>query len=212
MSLRNVEVEKNFNNEENIKVYQIIKDKKLRDTIINNNIPFALSMVAKWLKKGSIEESDDLVGMAMIGLTNAFDTYDINRGVKFTSYAGDVIWHEFCINAIYHSRKCRSKYSSVSIEERYYKKGKSQKEVQIKDVLRDENCEHTYKAIEDNMFNDYLNRTINSSLDGNEKTVAVKHLLEGKGFAEIGKEMGISRQGAHQIHKRYIPKLAIAVC
>jgi RNA polymerase sigma factor (sigma-70 family) len=149
--------------------------------------------------------------MGLIGLLKAYEAFDLSKKIKFSSYAGKVIWKEFMANARYDQMKCRSKYIAVSMDSSIYVSKKEKKELKIEDIVYDDIPVGYYSRVEDMIFTEDLEQLINHTLKGNERTVAKKHLIEGKGFTEISAEMNISRQGAHQIHKRYLHKLELAI-
>ncbi|MEK4006546.1 sigma-70 family RNA polymerase sigma factor [Paenibacillus sp. FSL H3-0333] len=211
MKLEHIKFNSSLNNESSIKKAKKIGNKDLRDRIINNNIPLVIMLVNRWRSLGSIVDPEDLRSMGLIGLLKAYEAFDLGKKIKFSSFAGKVIWREFMANARYDQMKCRSKYIAVSMDSSVYISKKEKKELKIRDIICDDIPTEEYSLIENMIFSENLEQLIDYALKGNEQTVAKKHLLEGKGFTEISSEMNISRQGVHQIHKRYLPQLALAI-
>ncbi|PYY28171.1 sigma-70 family RNA polymerase sigma factor [Paenibacillus illinoisensis] len=206
----NIKLEKripNFNNEELIKIAKETNDSELRDKIIKNNMHFAIKLVNRTISNGSTEDPDDLVGIAMIGLVKAYDTYDCSREIKFSTYMAKVITREFSALARAKGMKCRSKYSCVSMDDNMYKNGNEESEKTVMDFLAD-NSHSELIAVEDVMFNEVLEDNIESMLTDNEKIFSRKYFFEGMSVADIGRDMNVTRQRAHQHFKNSIRKLA----
>ncbi|MDR3178923.1 MAG: SigB/SigF/SigG family RNA polymerase sigma factor [Oscillospiraceae bacterium] len=76
---------------EKIKLFKIIrkgrkKEKiKAKEELLMGNLRLALSVVQKFLNRG--ENSDDLFQIACIGLIKAIDNFNIDLGIKFSTYA-----------------------------------------------------------------------------------------------------------------------------
>ncbi len=70
----------------------INKNFKNRKEFINNNLGLVHACARKFTGKGI--EYDDLVSAGHIGLVKAYDAFDLNRGVKFSTYAVPVILGE----------------------------------------------------------------------------------------------------------------------
>lgn len=195
-----------LNNEKLIKEAKLTNNKDIRDKIINNNIPFVKSLADRWFKRGVPEEFDDLVGMGMVALMKAYNTYDTNKNIKFTSYLGKVVWKEFMAHSRYKSMKCRSKYSSISFNETLHKsKGTDEEKLLAEVISNDSHLD--YLTVEDEMFNTHLVKQMDALLAKKERVVADKYFFEGKSISEIGVELGVSRQAAHQAFQRTIKRL-----
>lgn len=90
-----MEIDKNFNNEEAIKKYKETKDKELKNEIILNNIPLVLKIAKNYIIPSQLP-IDDIISCGNIGLMNAIETYDIDCNTKFSTYAynritGDIL-------------------------------------------------------------------------------------------------------------------------
>lgn len=64
-----------------------------REKAIVHNIRLVIDIVEKYYSK-TYHEYEDLVSIGVIGLIKAIDTYDVDRGVKFASYAVPCIRNE----------------------------------------------------------------------------------------------------------------------
>ena len=64
-------------------------DKKSREELINGNLRLVLSVIQRFAGRGGC--ADDLFQVGCIGLIKAIDNFDINVGVKFSTYAVPMI-------------------------------------------------------------------------------------------------------------------------
>jgi len=199
----------NFNNEEMIKLAKETGDKELKDKIIKNNMHFVVKLANKTLTSGSHEEPDELVSMGMVGLIKAYDTYDHSKNIKFSTYLAKVVVREFSANARAKGMKCRSKYSSISMDNNLYKTNSGDSEKLLSEILADDSHLDLI-AVEDSMFDNVLSGHIERKLTPKEKIVSRKYFFDGMSISDIGREMNVTRQAAHQYFKSSVKKLAPA--
>ena len=64
-------------------------DKKARDLLINGNLRLVLSIIQRF--GGKVDDADDLFQVGCIGLIKAIDNFDVEIGVKFSTYAVPMI-------------------------------------------------------------------------------------------------------------------------
>ena len=64
-------------------------DMKARDELINGNLRLVLSVIQRFINRG--ENLDDLFQVGCIGLIKAIDHFDINQGVRFSTYGVPMI-------------------------------------------------------------------------------------------------------------------------
>ena len=64
-------------------------DKKARETYIEGNLRLVLSVIRRFNNHN--ENVDDLFQIGCIGLMKAIDNFDVNVGVKFSTYAVPMI-------------------------------------------------------------------------------------------------------------------------
>jgi RNA polymerase sigma-B factor len=68
------------------------RDPALRDQLIERNLPFAKRLALRY--RGASEPFDDLYQVASLGLVNAIDRFDPERGIPFTAFASPTILGE----------------------------------------------------------------------------------------------------------------------
>ncbi|MDQ7822116.1 MAG: sigma-70 family RNA polymerase sigma factor [Candidatus Eremiobacteraeota bacterium] len=71
--------------EELFRDYSRSRDPFLRHTLISRHLDLAKPVVRKYRNLG--ESNDDLLQVAYIGLIKAVDLYDVERGIKFSTFA-----------------------------------------------------------------------------------------------------------------------------
>ena len=64
-------------------------DMKARDELIRGNLRLVLSVIQRFTNRG--ENPDDLFQVGCIGLIKAIDHFDINQGVRFSTYGVPMI-------------------------------------------------------------------------------------------------------------------------
>lgn len=77
---------------EKFEQFQLSKDKKLRDELVEANLYIVEILTNKYVGKGI--ERDDLYQVASLGLIYAIDRYDPSKGYEFSSFATPTIMGE----------------------------------------------------------------------------------------------------------------------
>ncbi len=126
------------------KLYALLKkvktgDSKARELVIVYNLRLVLFRLSKRFVYSSLDR-EDLLSAGSLGLLKAVDSYDISKGVEFTTYAIK------CIdNAIINYLNANNKYiNNLSIDDAIYynKEGKEIKLVET--LMDDEDIEEEY--------------------------------------------------------------------
>jgi RNA polymerase sigma-B factor len=68
------------------------RDQALRERLVERNMPFAKRLALRY--RGASESFDDLLQVANLGLINAVDRFDPERGIPFTAFASPTILGE----------------------------------------------------------------------------------------------------------------------
>lgn len=116
-------------------------DKSARENLINGNLKLVLSVIQRFSSRG--ENLDDLFQVGCIGLIKAIDNFDINLGLRFSTYAVPMIIGEIRrylrdYNPIRVSRSMRdTAYQAMKIKERII--NETQREPTIEEIAREMN-------------------------------------------------------------------------
>ena len=113
--LENHELKEKLSDEEFEYYFNLYKngDINARNVIAEHNFKLSKYVVNLYYKKDLIEK-DDLYSIANIGLLKAIDNYDLNKGVKFSTYACNYILYE--IKHYYRKKQI----SAISLEDISY--------------------------------------------------------------------------------------------
>jgi RNA polymerase sigma-B factor len=68
------------------------RDPTIREELVRRNLPFAKRLALRY--RGASESFDDLLQVANLGLLNAVDRFDPDRGIPFTAFASPTILGE----------------------------------------------------------------------------------------------------------------------
>jgi len=68
------------------------RDPSIREELVRRNMPFAKRLALRY--RGASESFDDLLQVANLGLLNAIDRFDPERGIPFTAFASPTILGE----------------------------------------------------------------------------------------------------------------------
>ena len=67
-------------------------DKAAREEFIRGNLRLVLSVIQRFSGRG--ENVDDLFQVGCIGLIKALDNFDVSQNVRFSTYAGRILWEQ----------------------------------------------------------------------------------------------------------------------
>lgn len=114
-------------------------DKNAREELINGNLRLVLSVIQRFTSRG--ENLDDLFQVGCIGLIKAIDNFDINLGLRFSTYAvpmiiGEVRRYLRDYAPIRVSRSLRdTAYHAMKIKERII--NETQKEPTVEEIAKE---------------------------------------------------------------------------
>jgi RNA polymerase sigma-B factor len=74
------------------KRYARFREPTIREELVRRNLPFAKRLALRY--RGASESFDDLLQVASLGLLNAIDRFDPDRGIPFTAFASPTILGE----------------------------------------------------------------------------------------------------------------------
>ncbi|MCL2311575.1 MAG: RNA polymerase sporulation sigma factor SigK [Firmicutes bacterium] len=173
-------------------------DKKSKEKLIKHN----LRLVAHIIKKFNLssENNEDLISVGTIGLIKAVNTFKIEKGIKFSSYASRCIENEILM----YFRGARKSFLDISMADPI-ETTKSGSTLTLMDTLTDNHC------FFDDIFNkiniEKLSDCISKNLTKREQMIInFRYGLLNKRVPltqqEVAKIMGISRSYVSRIEKK----------
>ena len=135
-------------------------DKNARETLINGNLRLVLSVIQRFSTRG--ENSDDLFQVGCIGLIKAIDNFDIDLGLRFSTYAVPMIIGEI--------RRYLRDYNSIRVSRSL--KDIAYKALQTKEnLMRESSTEPTLEQIAQKMEMDV--KQISNALDAIQEPISL---------------------------------------
>ena len=165
-------------------------DLKARDRIIKSNIRLVILIAKKYNIEGC--DLEDLVSIGTIGLIKAVDTFDIEKQIRFSTYAVRCIDNEILMN-IRKNKIKKNGIQTVNIEDALLCDFEGN-ELKYLDILEDKNSDFVTKIIDNYLSKELLN--IIDSLSEKEKELVMLYFgFDGNRYKqkEISHILGISQ-------------------
>ena len=178
-------------------------DPEARDVLIYRNMRLVVHIVKKY--QGTGYEMEDLLSVGAIGLIKAVNTFDLEKGSRFGTYAAKCVENEILM--LFRAGKKYSKEVSIYEPIGTDKDGET---VSLMDVLELEGREALEQVILNQDIKD-LYQSIEKNLNLTEKTVIRMRygLFDSHEYTqrEVADVLGISRSYVSRIEKRALEKL-----
>jgi len=177
-------------------------DKKARSKLIEYNLRLVAHVIKKYYRQEN--DQDDLISIGTIGLIKAVDSFDINKNIKFSSYASKCIENE----VLMYFRSQKKTLQDISLNEPIDSDGEGNPltvidTMQIEDTVIDD--------INLRMNSKKMYEILKNALDERERRIIILRygLLGIKPLPqrEIAKKFGISRSYVSRIEKTALEKL-----
>lgn len=176
-------------------------DQQAKDMLIEGNLRLVVFLVTKHFNNTGYP-TEDLVNIGSIGLIKAVNTFDVNKNIKFASYASRCIQNEILM----HLRKVRRWANEISADD------------SIRNLVgEDEFClldtfgtdpDIVHETVEEQLMKDLLKDIINQ-LEPREQFIMKRHFgVDAVTQADIARELGISQSYVARIEKKVISKLS----
>ena len=178
-------------------------DQKAREKLIIHNLRLVAHIVKKYYS--NVKEQDDLISIGTVGLIKAIDSFSVENGAKFATYAGKCIQNEILM--FFRSQKKLSNETSIHDSIDVDKDGNPLTYMEI--LAEDDNVLETVdKSIRLRVMMD----AIKNVLDSREREIIEKRygLKSGKGELpqrEVALQLGISRSYVSRIEKTALEKI-----
>ncbi|MBR6697253.1 MAG: RNA polymerase sporulation sigma factor SigK [Lachnospiraceae bacterium] len=178
-------------------------DLNAKETLILRNLRLVAHMVKKY--GGTENEVQDLISIGVIGLIKAINTFDLEKGSKFVTYAAKCIDNELLMHFRSEKRKARevSMYEPVGED-------KEGNEINYLDIIENDEPD----VVEHLQMNEDIKKMyqlMDEILSEREKEILeLRYGLNGKKEMtqiEIAKLFGISRSYVSRIESKAIAKM-----
>lgn len=176
-------------------------DQEARNKLIEHNLRLVAHLVKKYDAK---QETDELISIGTIGLIKGIDSFDMNRGLKLTTYISKCIENEILM-----SFRKQKHQPSISLDDPIGS-DKDGNLIRLFEVIQD----NPQKSIIDKMTTEKQLQLLNTALnqlEDTERCIIIERFgLEGhesKTQKEIAQVLGISRSYVSRIEKRAFIKL-----
>lgn len=172
-------------------------DKCAKDKLINHN----LRLVAHIIKKFNFSQNnnEDLISVGTIGLIKAVNTFKIEKGIRFSSYASRCIENEILMNL----RGVKKSSLDVSMHESV-ESSKPGSTIMLMDTISDKS--NFFDKIFNKISIEKLNVQISKKLTRREQDVINLRygLKKNNSYTqqEVAKKLGISRSYVSRIEKK----------
>ena len=178
-------------------------DMNARNTLIELNLRLVAHIVKKYYT--SYKDQDDLISVGTIGLIKAIDSYDIDNGARFATYAGKCLQNEILM--YFRSQKKNSLENSLNDPVDTDKEGNP---LTYLDILCNE--DDIVDEIDMRIRSTLVYKALKEALTERErKIIAMRYGLDGNGAyraqREVAAALGISRSYVSRIEKTALEKI-----
>lgn len=179
--------------------YEKTGDKKIKDLLIQHNLRLVVHVVKKYSQS---EEADDLISVGSMGLIKAINSYKINNGTQFSTYAARCIENEILMLI----RANKKHKSTVSVED-VLGKDDEDNEITIGDLSYSDDV-NLEDLVEKQNIADKLEVLLKTYLTSREyEIMCLRYGLFGNPILpqrEVAAKLGISRSYISRLEKKSI--------
>ena len=176
-------------------------DKQARNKLIEHNLRLVAHLVKKYDTK---EETEDLISIGTIGLIKGIDSFDVDKGLKLTTYISKCIENEILMTL----RKNKNQ-PTVSLDDAIGQ-DKDGNLIRLFEVIQDTDQINVIEHMTKQRQKEILYQALNT-LDALEKDILIQRYglynHEPKTQKEIAQAYRISRSYVSRIEKRAFIKL-----
>lgn len=178
-------------------------DRAAREKLILHNLRLVAHIVKKYYV--SYKEQDDLISIGTIGLIKAIDSYNIESGTRFATYAGKCLQNEILMH--FRSQKKLSLETSINESVDVDKDGNPLTYMDI--ISSDDNIvDEIDRTIKLSLVKKAVNRVLNEK----ERTIIILRYgigKDGRSLAqrEVAERLGISRSYVSRLEKGALLKI-----
>ena len=172
-------------------------DKEAKNILIQHNLRLVAHVVKKY---NQTEEADDLISVGSLGLIKAINSYKLNHGTQFSTYAAKCIENEILMLI----RANKKHKGNLSIED-VLGTDDENNEITIGELSFDED-NNVEKCVEDKIISKKLDNLLKKNLSNREyEIMCMRYGLKGiKVYTqiEVAEKLGISRSYISRLEKK----------
>ena len=172
-------------------------DKKAKEILIQHNLRLVAHIVKKY---NQADEADDLISVGSLGLIKAINSYKLNHGTQFSTYAAKCIENEILMLI----RANKKHKGNISIED-VLGSDEENNELTIEDLSYD-NEDNVEMLVENKMISQNLDKVLNKYLSKREyQIMCMRYGLLGNPILtqrEVAKKLNISRSYISRLEKK----------
>lgn len=177
-------------------------DEEARDVLIEHNLRLVAHIIKKYYS--STNDQDDLVSIGTIGLIKAIDTFDMDKGIKLSSYAARCIENEVLM--YFRSTKKTSRDVSMNEPIDTDKEGNTLTMMELMST-EDTIIDDLDTKIKSSQLHNYIDEVLT---DRERKIIILRYGIDGNDELtqrEVAQIMNISRSYVSRIEKKALQKL-----
>lgn len=168
-------------------------DTSLEKEFIERNLRLVLQISYKY--KESVSDMEDLLSIGTIGLIKATRTFDLSKGILFSTYAGRCIDNEILLSL----RKERKKRNEISLQTVLAYDASDDKTLTIEDSLAsDFDIEKMY--LDKEQSQEVAEAIL--SLPERAREILLQYYFQDKNQREVGAEMGLAQSYVSRLIKK----------
>lgn len=172
-------------------------DEKAKDILIQHNLRLVAHVVKKY---NQADEADDLISVGSLGLIKAINSYKLNHGTQFSTYAAKCIENEILMLI----RANKKHKNNVSIED-VLGSDEEENEIKLGDLSFDEN-DNVENLVEQKITSQDLDIVLKKYLSKREyQIICMRYGLLGGPMLtqrEVAKQLNISRSYISRLEKK----------
>lgn len=174
-------------------------DEKAKEILIEHNLRLVAHVVKKY---NQADEADDLISVGSLGLIKAINSYKLNHGTQFSTYAAKCIENEILMLI----RANKKHKSNVSIED-ILGSDDEENEIHVGDLSFDED-QNVEMLVEQKMISQDLDKVLKKHLSPREyEIMCMRYGLLGSAMLtqrDVAKKLNISRSYISRLEKKSI--------
>ncbi len=172
-------------------------DKKAYQLLIEHNLRLVAHIVKKY---NGTEETDDLISVGSLGLIKAINSYKLNHGTQFSTYAAKCIENEILMLL----RVNKKHKNTISIED-VLGSDEEENELALEDIMADEE-ENVETSVSNAILSQKLNLKLKQNLTKREyQIICMRYGLNGLPALtqrEVAAKLKISRSYISRLEKK----------